>query len=130
MRDHDKSIKKPWQFKYYPRIVLFGRARLLNALSTTPNLNWGYQPALYGDGKGWLRWLSKVGPKGANPLRVSTETVIEIRQLYSGRIASNPFIASNRMYIVFPLRDHCIILFTLIISTNFNRKTCPSQRKY
>ena len=47
--------------------------------------------------------------EGANPQRVSTEIVIEIRQLYSGRIASNPFIASYRRYIVFPLRDHFII---------------------
>ena len=44
--------------------------------------------------------------QGANPQRVSTEIIIEINQLYSGRIASNPFIASNRRYMVFPLRDH------------------------
>ena len=48
-------------------------------------------------------------PKGANPQRVSTEIIIEIKQLYSGRIASNPFIASNRRYMVFPLRDHVFI---------------------
>ena len=42
---------------------------------------------------------------GANPQRVSTEIIIEIKQLYSGRIASNPFIASNRRYMVYPLRD-------------------------
>ena len=39
----------------------------------------------------------------------STEIVIEIKQLYSGPMASNPFIASNRRYMVFPLRDHFII---------------------
>ena len=43
--------------------------------------------------------------KGANPQRVSTDIIIEIKQLYSGRMASNPFIASNHRYIVFPLRD-------------------------
>ena len=40
-----------------------------------------------------------------------TEIVIKIKQLglYSGRMALNPFIASNRRYMVFPLRDHFII---------------------
>ena len=50
--------------------------------------------------------------------RVSMEIVIEIRQLYSGRIESNPFIASNRRYIVFPLRDHFIIENELIDKKN------------
>ena len=44
--------------------------------------------------------------QGANRQRVSTEIIIEIKQSYSGRIASNPFIASNRRHMVFPLRDH------------------------
>ena len=44
-------------------------------------------------------------PKGANPQRVSTKIIIEIKQLYSGRIASNPFTANNRRYMVYPLRD-------------------------
>ena len=35
--------------------------------------------------------------------RDSTEIVIEIKQLYPGRMASIPFIASNRRYMVFPL---------------------------
>ena len=48
-------------------------------------------------------------PKGANPQRVSTEIIIEMKQLYSGRIASNPFIASYRRYMVFPRRDHFFI---------------------
>ena len=43
--------------------------------------------------------------KGANPQRVSTEIIIEIKQLYSGRIALNPFTANNRRYMVYPLRD-------------------------
>ena len=43
--------------------------------------------------------------KGANPQRVSTEIIIEIKQLYPGQMALNPFIASNRRYKVFPLRD-------------------------
>ena len=43
--------------------------------------------------------------KGANPQRVLTEIIIEIKQLYSGRIASNPFIASNHRYMVYPLRE-------------------------
>ena len=32
--------------------------------------------------------------KGANPQRVTTEILIEIKQFYSGQIASNPFIES------------------------------------
>ena len=48
-------------------------------------------------------------PEGANPQRVLTEIIIEENQLYSGRIASNPFIASNRRYMVLPLRDHFFI---------------------
>ena len=44
-------------------------------------------------------------PKGANPQRVSTEIIIEIKQLYSGRIASNSFIANNRSYMLFSLGD-------------------------
>ena len=54
-----------------------------------------------------LRYYSMSFPpcKGANPQRVSTEIIIEIKQLYSGRMASNPFIASKRRYMVFPLRD-------------------------
>ena len=51
VRHHDKDMKKPWQFKYYQEIVLFGRARLLNGQSSTPNLNRGCQPALYGTGR-------------------------------------------------------------------------------
>ena len=39
----------------------------------------------------------------------STEIVIEIKQLYSGRMALNPFIECNLRYRVFPLRDHFII---------------------
>ena len=45
---HEKSIKKPWQFKYYPKNVLFGHARDLNGLSSTPDYNRGCQPALCG----------------------------------------------------------------------------------
>ena len=52
---------------------------------------------------------SVVYPKGANPQRVSTEIIIEIKQLNTGRIAFISFIASNRRYMVFPLRDHFII---------------------
>ena len=37
------------------------------------------------------------------------EIIIEIKQLYSGRIASHPFIESNRRYMVFPLRGDFII---------------------
>ena len=48
-----------------------------------------------------IMWFSK----GANPQRVSTEIIIVIKQLYSGRIALNLFIASNRRYMVYPLRD-------------------------
>ena len=47
-----------------------------------------------------------ISSKGANPKRVSTEVIIEIKQLYSGRIALNTFIASNRRHMVSPLRDH------------------------
>ena len=47
--------------------------------------------------------------QGAKPQRVSTEIIIEIKQLYSGQIALNPFIASNCRYMVFPLRDHLFI---------------------
>ena len=36
---------------------------------------------------------------------VLQKIIIEIKQLYSGRIASNPFIANNRRYMVYPLRD-------------------------
>ena len=43
--------------------------------------------------------------QGANPQRLSTEIIIEINQLYSGRIASNPFIESNHRHMVFPLKD-------------------------
>ena len=57
--------------------------------------------------------------KGANPQRVSTDIIIEIKQLNSGRIASNPCIASNRRYMVFPLRDTFTIenglLFVLFV---------------
>ena len=59
VRHHEKSIEKPYQFKYYPKIVFFRRARLFNGLLTTPNLNRGCLPALYGDGIGWLRWLAR-----------------------------------------------------------------------
>ena len=31
--------------------MLFGCARLLNGQSSTPNSNWGCQPALYGTGR-------------------------------------------------------------------------------
>ena len=51
----------------------------------------------------------RVLKEGANPQRISTEIIIEIKQLYSGRIASKPFIASNRRYMVFPLRDFFFI---------------------
>ena len=44
----------------------------------------------FGKGGGEVR----VTAKGANPQRVSTEIIIEIKQLYSGRIASNPSIES------------------------------------
>ena len=47
--------------------------------------------------------------KGANPQRVLTEIIIEIKHLNTGRIAFISFIASNRRYMVFPLRDHFII---------------------
>ena len=56
---------------------------------------------------GFLR--TKVGAGLANPQRVSTEIIIEIKQLYSGRIASNPFIASNSRYMVFPLSNAFLI---------------------
>ena len=39
----------------------------------------------------------------------ATEMIIEIKQFNPGRIALNPFIASNRRYMVFPLKDHFII---------------------
>ena len=45
---------------------------------------------------------------------IQQEIVIEIKQVYSGRMASNPFIASNRKYLVFPLRDHFIIVNGLL----------------
>ena len=51
----------------------------------------------------------KESSQGANPQRVSIEIIIEIKQLYSGRMASNPFIPSNRRYMVFPLRDHFFV---------------------
>ena len=47
--------------------------------------------------------------KEANPQTVSMEIIIEIKQLYSGQIALNPFIAINCRYMVFPLRDHFFI---------------------
>ena len=40
-----------------------------------------------------------------NPLSYATEIIIEIKQFNPGRLAFNPFIASNRIYMVFPLRD-------------------------
>ena len=38
-----------------------------------------------------------------------TEILIEIKQLYFGQMAANPFIAGHRRYRMFPLRDHFII---------------------
>ena len=40
-----------------------------------------------------------------NPLSYTTEIIIEIKPFNSGQIAFIPFIASNRSYMVFPLRD-------------------------
>ena len=34
-------MKKPWHFRYDPTMVLFGRARALNALSSTPRFESG-----------------------------------------------------------------------------------------
>ena len=48
-------------------------------------------------------------PEGYNPQRHSTEIVIEIKQLYPDRMASNPFIPSNSRYMVHPLRDDFFI---------------------
>ena len=50
-----------------------------------------------------------VMPQGLKPQAESTEIFIEMKQLYSGRMASFPFIASNRRYRLFPLRFHFII---------------------
>ena len=47
--------------------------------------------------------------KGANPQRVSTEIIIEIKQSYPGRMASNPFSESHRMCKVFPLGNDFLI---------------------
>ena len=61
---------------------------------------------------GFIWWVSipqKETIKAKNPQRDSTEIVIEIKQLYSGQIASNPFITSNRRYMLFPPREHFII---------------------
>ena len=44
---NDKATKKPWQFKYYPKMVLFGHSRALNDLSSTTDLNLGCVPSLY-----------------------------------------------------------------------------------
>ena len=41
--------------------------------------------------------------KGANPQRVSTEIIIEIKQFNAGRMASHPFIEGIIM--MFPLRN-------------------------
>ena len=66
-----------------------------------------------------MRWVSAteydkvIKAKGANPQRVSTE-----KQLYYGRIASNPYIASNHRYMVFPLRDTFTIENGLLIVIN------------
>ena len=53
--------------------------------------------------------LAKIAKdKGANPQRVSTEIIIEIKQLNTGRIAS--FTSSQVIAVmVFPLRDHLFI---------------------
>ena len=50
VRHHEKTIKKPWQLKYYPKIVLFGRATALKGLSSTPDSKRGCLPALHGKG--------------------------------------------------------------------------------
>ena len=47
--------------------------------------------------------------QGANPQRVSTEIIIEIKQSYPGQMASNPFIESHRMCKVFPLGNDFLI---------------------
>ena len=42
--------------------------------------------------------------KAKNPLSFATEIIIEIKQFNPGRMAPHPFIASNRMCMVFPPR--------------------------
>ena len=42
-------------------------------------------------------------------MRYATEIVIEIKQSYPGRLASNPFIGSHRMCKVFPLSNDFLI---------------------
>ena len=54
-------------------------------------------------------WLQECVHKGANPQRVSTEIIIEIKQSYPGRMASNPFFESQRMCKVFPLGNDFLI---------------------
>ena len=56
VRHHEKTINKPWQFKYYLKMVLLGCDSALKGLSSTPGRKQGCLPALYGEGKGWLRW--------------------------------------------------------------------------
>ena len=41
-----------------------------------------------------LAWFLNFKPKGVNPQRVSTEIIIEIKQLSSGRMASHASIES------------------------------------
>ena len=48
---NEKATKKPWQFKYYPKMVLFGHSRAFNDLSSTPDLNPGCVPSLYEMGR-------------------------------------------------------------------------------
>ena len=52
---------------------------------------------------------------GANPQRVSTVIIIEIRQFNSGRMASHSFIKNNHRYMVYPLRDTFTIENVLLL---------------
>ena len=61
MGHYKKAIKKPWQLKYYSKMVLFGHPRALNGQSTsTPNPNRGCQPALCGTGREGLALVAEV----------------------------------------------------------------------
>ena len=48
-------------------------------------------------------YFNSTSIKAKNPLSYATETVIEIKQSYPGRMAWNPFIKSYRTCMVFPL---------------------------
>ena len=79
VRHHEKTIKKPWQFKYYLKMVWFGCAKALEGLSSIPDSKQGCLPALYGDGKGWLRWISEGKPTRMRRLCLTNYVIVFVR---------------------------------------------------